>query len=159
MKARLLPTLFAAAMLMASAVAFAPKAEAKWTDYLYNSGILPGYNNNYVNSYYPYGNSYSGYNADVQNRINELNIQAQGLQTQLAYGGLRPRDYAKIQTKLAKIQAEQMALQNNYYPNNGYNPNYNNYYNPYGYGIGSGFLNSGNLNSGVVNALRGILGI
>ncbi|MCW5822084.1 MAG: hypothetical protein KIT34_04735 [Cyanobacteria bacterium TGS_CYA1] len=154
-----LPTIAASLMLIASAVAFAPKAEAKWTDYLYNSGILPGYNNNYTSAYYPYGNSYSGYNSDVQNRINDLNNQAQSIQTQLAYGGISPRQYAKLQTKLAKIQAEQMALQNNYSVNPGYNQNYNSYYNPYGYGYGSGFLNSGNLNSGVVNALRGMLGI
>lgn len=154
-----LPTIAASLMLIASAVAFAPKAEAKWTDYLYNSGILPGYNNNYVNGYYPYANTYSGYNSDVQNRINDLNNQAQSIQSQLAYGGISPRQYAKLQTKLAKIQAEQMALQNNYYANPGYNQNYNTYYNPYGYGYGSGILNSGNLNSGVVNALRGMLGI
>lgn len=154
-----LPTIAASLMLIASAVAFAPKAEAKWTDYLYNSGILPGYNNNYVNGYYPYGNSYSGYNSDAQNRLNDLNNQAQSIQSQLAYGGISPRQYAKLQGKLARIQAEQMTLQNNYFANSSYNPNYNSYYNPYGYGIGSGYLNSGSLNSGVVNTLRGILGI
>lgn len=154
-----LPTIAASLMLIASAVAFAPKAEAKWTDYLYNSGILPGYNQNYVSGNYPYGNSYDGYNSDVQNRINDLNNQAQSIQSQLAYGGISPKQYAKLQTKLAKIQAQQMALQNNYYANPGYNQNYSNNYNPYGYGVGSGFLNSGNLNSGVLNSLRGLLGI
>jgi len=154
-----LPTIAASLMLIASAVAFAPKAEAKWTDYLYNSGLVPGYNTNYVNANYPYGNSFNGYNSDVQNRINDLNNQAQSIQSQLQYGGISPRQYTKLQTKLAKIQAEQMALQNNYYANPGYNQNYSQNYNPYGYGIGSGFLNSGNLNSGVVNTLRGLLGI
>ncbi len=154
-----LPTIAASLMLIASAVAFAPKADAKWTDYLYNSGVLPGYNTNYVNGNYPYGNSYNGYNSDVQNRINDLNNQAQVIQSQLAYGGISPKQYAKLQTKLVKIQAQQMALQNNNYTNPGYNQNYSNNYNPYGYGVGSGFLNSGNLNSGVLNTLRGLLGI
>ncbi len=154
-----LPTIAAALMLMASAVAFAPAAEAKWTDFLYNSGVLPGYNNNYVNASYPYGNSYSGYNTDNQQRINELTVQAQSLQQQLAYGGISPRQYTKIQAKLAKIQAEQLALQNSYFPNPGYNANYGTNYNPYGYGVGSGVLNSGNLNGGFLNAIRGVLGI